>query len=286
MNLGWKSARRDTLGRGMKFTLNTLGAPEWSLETTASNARAYGYAGVDLRLLDGEVITLDNVRANRGRLKQLFPPHELPVAVLATSVRLATRDPGVRQATLEEGRAWIDLAAELGVPVIRFFAARKPPELDLEASIQAVGEVLALLADDAARAGVKIGVETHDEFASAGTVAKALQLAPNQSVGAIWDMWHTNRVGESPAEALKQLDGRVINVHLKDARRTADGWQLILLGEGDIPVQDGLRLLHDAGYRDFISVEWEKKWHPEIPDPEVAFPQHMAILRSYVSEWE
>jgi fatty-acyl-CoA synthase len=92
-------------------------------------------------------------------------------------------------------------------------------------------------------------------------------------------MWHTNRVGESPAHALKELDGRVINVHLKDARRTADGWQLILLGEGDIPVKDGLRLLHDAGYHDFIAVEWEKKWHPEIPDPEVAFPQHMAVLR-------
>jgi fatty-acyl-CoA synthase len=99
-------------------------------------------------------------------------------------------------------------------------------------------------------------------------------------------MWHTNRVGESPAEALKELDGRVINVHLKDARRTTDGWQLVLLGEGDIPVKDGLRLLHDAGYGDFVSVEWEKKWHPEIPDPEVAFPQHMAVLRGYVRELE
>ena len=40
------------------------------------------------------------------------------------------------------------------------------------------------------------------------------------------------------------------------------------LGEGDIPVRDGLRRLHDAGYNDFVSVEWEKKWHPEIAEPE------------------
>src|SRR6267378_2720993 len=104
----------------MKFTLNTLGAPKWNLEETARNARAYGYAGVDLRLLDGEVITLESIRANRARLRALFPVNELPVAVLATSVRLATKDPAVREKTLDEAREWIDLAAELGVPVIRY----------------------------------------------------------------------------------------------------------------------------------------------------------------------
>src|SRR5260370_23788469 len=108
----------------MKFTVNTLGAPTWDLEATARNARAYGYDGVDLRLLDGDVITLDAVRANSDRIANLFPPDELPVTVLATSVRLATKDPAVREKTLDEAHQWIDLAAELRVPVIRFFAAR------------------------------------------------------------------------------------------------------------------------------------------------------------------
>ncbi|HEV7663083.1 MAG TPA: sugar phosphate isomerase/epimerase family protein [Chloroflexota bacterium] len=270
----------------MKFTLNTLGAPDWDLEQTAKNARAYGYAGVDLRLLDSEVISLASVRANLGRLRSLFPRDELPIAVLATSVRLATNDPAVRQTTLDETYAWIDLAAELNVPVIRVFGARNPPELDLERSIQAVGEMLAQLSSRAEQAGVKVGVETHDEFANADSVARALQLAPSTAVGAIWDMWHTLRAGNSPAQALDVLGSRVLNVHLKDARRSADGWQLLLLGEGDIPVKEGLRLLKQRGYDDFISVEWEKKWHPEIPGPEVAFPQHMAVLREYVRELE
>jgi len=49
---------------------------------------------------------------------------------------------------------------------------------------------------------------------------------------------------------------------LRDARRTGDGWQLLLLGQGEIPVKDALRLLTARGYEEFISVEWEKKWHP------------------------
>src|SRR5260370_26472908 len=154
----------------MKFTLNTLGAPNWSPAETARNARAYGYDGVDLRLLDGEVISLEAGRANRDRIRALFPKDELPVAVLATSVRLATADPVVRQTTLDEARAWIELAAELEVPVIRYFAARNPPELDLERSIQAVGEMLALLADDAAPAGIQDGGAAHRQSARSRTV--------------------------------------------------------------------------------------------------------------------
>jgi sugar phosphate isomerase/epimerase len=266
----------------VKFTLNTLGAPAWTLEETAKNARAYGYAGVDLRLIDNEVISLDSVRANRLRIQALFPVDELPVATLATSVRLAAREPHVRRATLEEGNAWIDLAAALQVPVIRFFAARNPPEMDLESSIQVVGEMLALLSERARQCQVKIGVETHDEFASAHTVARALAFAPSDVTGAVWDMWHTARARESPGECIELLRERIINVHLKDARRTADGWQLVLLGEGDIPVEDGLRRLNTIGYRGCISVEWEKKWHPEIAEPEIAFPQYMRVLRTYL----
>ena len=268
----------------VKFTLNTLGAPNWTLEETAKRAREYGYAGVDLRLLDGEVITLQSVGENKARIKASFPTNELPVTVLATSVRLATRDPSVRSKTLEEARAWIDLAAELQVPVIRYFAAHNPPELDLEASIQAVGDMLSLLSEHAEKANVKIGVETHDEFASAKVTGRAVDMAQSPSVGAIWDMWHTNRAGETPAQALDALSSRVINVHLKDAQRAGGKWQLVLLGEGDIPVKEGLRQLKQRGYDDFISVEWEKKWHPEIAEPEVAYPQHSAVLNQDVHE--
>jgi len=71
---------------------------------------------------------------------------------------------------------------------------------------------------------------------------------------------------------------------LRDARRTGDGWQLLLLGQGEIPVKDALRLLTARGYEEFISVEWEKKWHPELAGPEVAFPQHIEVLQSYLRD--
>jgi sugar phosphate isomerase/epimerase len=268
----------------MKFTLNTLGAPGWTLEEAARNARAYGYAGVDLRLIDGEVISLESVRGNRDRLRSLFPADALPLAVLATSVRLATADPAVRQTVVDETRQWIDLAADLGVPVIRVYGGMRPEGFDLDGSIAVVAEALASLAPYAERANVAVGVETHDDFSSAAAVGRAIRNIPSRAIGAIWDMYHTARMGETPAQALQHVGDRLLNVHLKDGRRNADGWELLLLGEGEIPVKEALRLLIGRGYDDYISVEWEKKWHPELAEPEVAFPQHIKLLQSYVRE--
>ncbi len=70
----------------MKFTLNTLGCPGWTLEHAAEMAREYGYDGVDLRLLDGAVATPALLRANLDRIRRLFRPDGLRLEVLASGV--------------------------------------------------------------------------------------------------------------------------------------------------------------------------------------------------------
>jgi sugar phosphate isomerase/epimerase len=81
---------------------------------------------------------------------------------------------------------------------------------------------------------------------------------------------------------LRLLDGEVIDP-VKDALRigpTEKDWQLKLLGEGEVPVREQLQLLQQNGYSGYASVEWEKKWHPEFPEPEVALPQHIRWLKA------
>jgi fatty-acyl-CoA synthase len=90
-------------------------------------------------------------------------------------------------------------------------------------------------------------------------------------------------MGETPAEVYANLGSRILLAQVKDARRTADGeWQLVLLGAGEVPVAEMLRLLQAAGYPHWISVEWEKRWHPEIEEPEVALPQHLDLLTRWL----
>jgi len=64
----------------------------------------------------------------------------------------------------------------------------------------------------------------------------------------------------------------------KDAAKEAD------LGEGEVPVKEAIGTWAQHGYDGYVCVEWEKKWHPEIEEPEVAFPQHIKVLREYLRD--
>src|SRR5260370_704426 len=66
------------------------------------------------------------------------------------------------------------------------------------------------------------------------------------------------------------------------ARRRGGQWRLMPLGEGEVPVRDMLARLAAADYPHWISVEWEKRWHPEIEEPEVALPQHLDLLAAWL----
>jgi hypothetical protein len=95
-------------------------------------------------------------------------------------------------------------------------------------------------------------------------------------VGAVWDSHHPCRAGETAEQVYAAIGSRLCLAQVKDAARTGagqDDWRLVLLGEGEVPVREMLQLLIRGGYDGWVSVEWEKKWHPEIEEPEKALPQ-------------
>lgn len=48
-------------------------------------------------------------------------------------------------------------------------------------------------------------------------------------------------------------------------------------------VRETVRVLAAAGYRGYYNFEWEKAWHPEIEEPEVAIPHFAKVIREYLS---
>ena len=38
-------------------------------------------------------------------------------------------------------------------------------------------------------------------------------------------------------------------------------------------MRESLAALRAAGYDGWLTVEWEKRWHPELAEPEVALPR-------------
>jgi len=264
----------------MRLAFSTLACPGWSLDQVVAAARAYGYQGVELRLIDGEIIDGAMPASERDRVRRTFAEAGIPIVAVDSSVRVAASPDA--KAALDELGPFLEIASEWEAPIVRVFGGEWDAGRSRE---QAIGQARSVLSDAAAVAhqlGISVALETHDRFSSAALVAEVLEDLP-PAASAIWDVGHPHRVGDGPDEVVGLLSTRIAHVHIKDCRRKPDGgdWQLTLLGEGEVPVRSCIDALGKANYSGWLSVEWEKRWHPELAEPEVALPQFAEILRSW-----
>ncbi len=262
----------------VRVAFSTLAFPDATLASAVSLGRRWGYAGVELRLIDGELIDPWMPAAARAAVKRTVTAAGLPVIAVDSSIRLTGADPG------PELRRFLELASDWESPLVRVFGgALAADRAERQEQLRAAARVLESCVPLAQRLGVAIGVETHDDFSASSVVAELLAMADPDWVGAVWDSHHPHRMGEPPADVYANLGRRILLAQVKDARRRPGGdWELVLLGEGEVPVIQMLGLLAAGGYQGWISVEWEKRWHPEIEAPEVALPQHLAKLAAWM----
>jgi sugar phosphate isomerase/epimerase len=261
----------------VRVAFSTLAFPGTTLASAVSLGRRWGYAGVELRLIDGELIDPRMPAAARAKVKRIVAAAGLPVVAVDSSIQLTGGDPG------PDLRRFLELASDWESPLVRVFGGTLASERRARRrQLRAAAQVLDSCSPLACRLGVAIGVETHDDFSASAVVAELLATADPESVGAVWDSHHPHRAGETPAEVYANLGRRILLTQIKDARREPGGdWRLVLLGDGEVPVRQMLGVLAAGGYRRWISVEWEKRWHPEIEGPEVALPQHLAVLATW-----
>ena len=108
-----------------------------------------------------------------------------------------------------------------------------------------------------------------------------IQAVRHPQVGVLWDVHHPFRFFSEPlADTYEKLKDRIRHVHLKNSVATDGGVRYTLMSHGDVPVVEVLRLLASGGYDGWIAFEWEKRWHPEIEEPEVALPDFIRVLRA------
>jgi sugar phosphate isomerase/epimerase len=271
-----------------KLSFSTLGCPSYTLDQVIETATAHGYDGVELRFLRGEV-ALDTLEefsaAGLATTRKRLDDAGVAVACLDTSVRFTSPDPDERARQLATARTYARLAAELGAPYIRVFGGAVPDSSpEREETTRRIAEGLAQAAAASRTVGVTTILETHDSFCTSAQVAELLSYAPNDDLGILWDVLHSYRNGEPIEDTWRALGDRIRHVHLKDSQTySPSSFDFRLTGEGTMPIRPLVDLLRREGYDGYVSFEWEKAWHPEIEEPEVAIPQFAAYMRPLLS---
>ena len=290
----------------LRISFSTLACPDWTWHDVLRCGMAFGYDGVEVRLLarETDLLVVPDLQPSQlpVRSRELSEAG-FRVAGLASSVRFDQETAAARTEQFEIGRRYIDLCVALGGEFIRVFGDTLPAngEARLE-TMSRIAEGLIALGEAAAPAGIQILLETHGDFSASPPCEELMRRVDHPSVGLVWDTHHPWRFhGERVADTWERLRPWTRHTHWKDSitlptrEETAETAaaahaasslmsghlhaDYVLFGGGEFPAVDCLRLLLDAGYSGWHSLEWEKMWHPQLHGPDIALPLFPKKLR-------
>ena len=267
----------------MKLSFSTLSCPDWSWTRVLDEAQRLGYAGIEVRGADGEMILPkatpflpENIEATKTELIR----RGLVITDLGSSV--AFHDEEKWETFLQEGKDFIDLAARLGVPYVRVFGDKVPDRTKTAETIARIVKGYRALCDHIGDRDVMILQETHGDFPDLDLLRPVFEGVSDPRLGLLWDIEHVfKKYGTDASAFVTWAAPHIRHVHIKDTKTQPDGsFKLCMIGEGDVPIAQDIALLRGIGYDGFLSLEWEKKWVPHLEEPEVVVPMYATFMRN------
>ncbi len=267
----------------VRLAWTTLGSPDWAIDRVFTECARAGYEGVEFRCRRGGPIDPRLPAADRQRMRRLAAEAGLPIVAVGASSAFSSPDPAARAAQEDDLRGMLELAHEVGAPMVRAYGGAFPQDLAADAVCDYVAAALWRVVPRAEELGVAIVLETHDGLSSARVAAEVLRRLDTPHVQALWDVLHPTRMGETPWQVWADIGPRVRHVHFKDGRRDETGrWRAAPIGLGEVPLRECLGVLREKGYSGWLTLEWEKYWERDIAEPEAVLARHLETVRHWL----
>lgn len=270
----------------LKLSFSTLGCPDWTFDDIVKFAGQHNYSGIEvrgiLREMDltkvPEFSSAQQIATTLRKMKD----RNLVFVDLGSSAAMHYPEGPERTKNLDEGKRFIDLAAKLECPFIRVFPNQIPKNADRQQTLELIAKGLMKLGEYAKGSSVAVLLESHGEVIYKEDLKEIMVMASHKHVGLVWDitnMWSVTK--ETPAEVYADLKPYIRHTHIKDLELVDGKEKYVLLGRGIVPIFTAIDLLYKDGYPGYYSFEWEKLWHPEIGDPEIALADYAEVMREH-----
>ena len=161
------------------------------------------------------------------------------------------------------------------------------------------------LGDAAQKANVKLVMENHFNtmtVSAADSISIAREI-DHPAVGILYDQANLTFTENEPwEEALTLQFSKIYHTHVKDLVFRAGNTGFTssdvshpkeeernvitrIVGEGIVPWPAILQAMKDRGYDGWLSLEYERRWHPQdIPDAAIGMKQSAAYLRACIEK--
>ncbi len=215
------------------------------------------------------------------------------------SADLLTGSQGDLDAEIERLKGEVQIARILGAPGMRHdatwgFGSSSRVAKGFSNALPRLVKGCKAVTEYAAEYGIRTMVENHGYFCQDSERVELLVNGVNhENFGILVDMGNFLCVDEDPAKAVGRLTPYAFHVHGKDfhtkpgtSPNPGRGWFMSrggnylrgsIIGHGDVPVQQCLKILKDAGYAGNISIEFEG-----LEEPLEAISMGLENLKSYL----
>lgn len=266
----------------MKIGFSTLGCPNWTFNEIVATAKDLGYNGVEIRGVSSEMYAPKmKIFAEENLEKTLTRLANLEIPILTSNACIATKK-NIEQ-SVQEAMEYIELAGKIGAKYVRIMPTDRAMLDDGDYNL-ALSYYKAF-----AKYGEKFGVtplmETNGMFCDTALLRKFMLESGEQNIGVLWDIHHPYRYGrESIDETIDNIGGFVKYTHIKDSIRENGATVYKMIGNGDLPLKEAISKLKQTGYDGYVTLEWVKRWQPDLAEPGIVFARFIDDIKALLKE--
>jgi sugar phosphate isomerase/epimerase len=190
----------------------------------------------------------------------------------ACGVSMVQADAARRAQAVTDIKKWVDVTDALGAPHLRIFAGKLPPGVPLQQAIDWAVDAMKAGCGYSAAKGVTLGVEDHSGVTQQAEVCLEIMHRVNSPFAGI-NLDITHFVPTATADAYAQIEACIpyaTNTHIRD--KFDDG--------SPIDLDRVWRLFANAGFKGFMSAEYEDK-----EDPATGVPKLLEKIRTLCAKY-
>lgn len=291
----------------MKIAGHTMGTPEYTVLEAIKLFHDIGIEGAEIVVQDGYCsgISCACSKEELALVKKAAEENNIEISCLTPyNSYFNSLDDQVRTAEIDGICKVIDACEYLGAHFIRIYGGNLEAgdTTDLKERRAKLVESMRLLGERAAEKDVTLVIENHFNTmsVSAKDSADLIREINHPAVRILYDQANLNFTEkEDYEEAIEIQQQYVAYMHVKDlvfkkgvafssseVSRPDESERNVytrIVGEGVIPWPEILKLVKEHGYDGWLSLEYERRWHPDdIPDASIGMKKSADYLKTII----
>lgn len=239
-----------------------------------AKAKEMGFDAIEFTEIDGTPEFAQQLE-NAEKIRKEADRVGIPICAYAVSACLYQETKETSDAQVEQLKHQLEIAKVLGAKVMRhdvcYQLGKTGNSRSFDLMLPTIAENARRVTEYAKTLGIQTCTENHGMIAQdSDRVERLFNAVNHDNYGLLVDMGNFVCADENPVTAVSRVAPYAIHAHAKDMilsmAKEGDASFLTrggrycrgcVIGEGDVPVQQCLRILKAAGYDGYVSIEYE-----------------------------